>query len=165
MLIFLLGFDPKSVYCILRSCNGSTFLFPTFPNFPNCCSPMEMASIYANYLKSHFSESQPKALQSAPIDSSYKFRQATCLEESRSSFLLSTHLHFLPAADLSFSTAYRHSLRAYPILNHLTSSSIDLLYIFNLSWSLQSFSFISKSASIIPMTRWENLSTLFPSSF
>ena len=34
------------------------------PNFPNCSSPRESASVYAAYLTSHFSVSQPKTLRS-----------------------------------------------------------------------------------------------------
>ena len=33
-------------------------------NFPNCSSPRKSASVYAAYLRSHFSISQPKALRS-----------------------------------------------------------------------------------------------------
>ena len=37
--------------------------FPSL-NFPNCSSPRELASVYAAYLRSHFSVSQPMALHS-----------------------------------------------------------------------------------------------------
>ena len=49
--------NPKTVHSLLRSIPGS-------PNFPNCSSPRESASVYAAYLRSHFSVSQPKALRS-----------------------------------------------------------------------------------------------------
>ena len=51
---------PKSVHCLLRSIAGSS----SSPNFPNCSSPRESVSVYATYLRSHFSISQPKALRS-----------------------------------------------------------------------------------------------------
>ena len=47
--------NPKSVHSLLRSIAGSS------SSFPNCSSPRESASVYAAYLRSHFSFSQPKA--------------------------------------------------------------------------------------------------------
>ena len=50
----------KSVHSLLHSC---WLIFPVFsPNFPNCSSSRELASVYAAYLRPHFSVSQPKAL-------------------------------------------------------------------------------------------------------
>ena len=56
--------DPKSVHSLLRSIAGSPPSSSSSPNFPNCSSPGESASVYAAYLRSHFSVSQPKALRS-----------------------------------------------------------------------------------------------------
>ena len=56
--------NPKSVYSLLRSIAGSS---SSSSSSPNCSSPRESASvyaIYAAYLRSHFSVSQPKALRS-----------------------------------------------------------------------------------------------------
>ena len=53
--------NPKSVYSLLHSVVGSS---SSSPNFPNCSSPRESASVHAAYLRSHFSVSQPKALRS-----------------------------------------------------------------------------------------------------
>ena len=50
--------NPKSVHSLLRSIVGSPF---SSPNFPNCSSPRESASVYAAYLISNFSISQPEA--------------------------------------------------------------------------------------------------------
>ena len=50
--------NPKSVHSLLRSIAGSS---SSSPNFPNCSSPRESASIYAAYLIFHFSVSQPEA--------------------------------------------------------------------------------------------------------
>ena len=50
--------NPKSVHSLLRSIAGSS---SSSPNFPNCSSPRESASVYAAYLRSHFSVSQPEA--------------------------------------------------------------------------------------------------------
>ena len=43
--------NPKTVYSLLRSIAGSP---SSSPNFPNCSSPRESASVYAAYLRSHF---------------------------------------------------------------------------------------------------------------
>ena len=51
--------NPKSVHSLLRSIAGSS---SSSPNFPNCSSPRESASVYAAYLRSHFSVSQPVAI-------------------------------------------------------------------------------------------------------
>ena len=50
--------NPKSVHSLLRSIASSS---SSSPNFPNCSSPRELASVYAAYLRSHFSVSQPEA--------------------------------------------------------------------------------------------------------
>ena len=51
--------NPKSVYSLLCSVAGSPSLSSSSPNFPNCSSPRESALVYAIYLRSHFSVSQP----------------------------------------------------------------------------------------------------------
>ena len=50
--------NPKSVHSLLRSIAGSPSSSSSSPNFPNCSSPRELASVYAAYLRSHFSVSQ-----------------------------------------------------------------------------------------------------------
>ena len=55
----------KTVYSLLRSIAGSPSSSSSSPNFPNCSSPRESASVYAAYLRLHFSVSQPKALHSS----------------------------------------------------------------------------------------------------
>ena len=44
--------NPKSVYSFLCSIVGSSSLSSSSPNFPNCSSPRESASVFANYLRS-----------------------------------------------------------------------------------------------------------------
>ena len=58
--------NPKSVHSLLRSIAGSSSSTSS-PNFPNCSSPRESTSVYAAYLRSHFSISQPKALLSSHV--------------------------------------------------------------------------------------------------
>ena len=53
--------NPKSVHSLLRSIAGSPSSSSSSPNFSNCSSPRESASVYAAYLRSHFSVSQPEA--------------------------------------------------------------------------------------------------------
>ena len=78
--------NPKSVHSLLRSIAGSPSSSSSSPNFPNCSSPRESASVYAGYLRSHFSVSQPKALRSRARGYPSELCRATCSEESHSSF-------------------------------------------------------------------------------
>ena len=52
--------NPKSVHSLLRSIAGSPSSSSSSPSFPNCSS-RESALVYAAYLRSHFSISQPEA--------------------------------------------------------------------------------------------------------
>ena len=75
--------NPKSVYSLLRSVAG----FPSSSSsFPNCSSPRESASVYAAFLRTHFSVSQPKALRSRGIGYLSELCLVMCPEESHSSF-------------------------------------------------------------------------------
>ena len=53
--------NPKSKHSLLCSIAGPPSSSSSYPNFPNCSSPRESASVYAAYLRSHFSISQPEA--------------------------------------------------------------------------------------------------------
>ena len=146
--------NPKSVHSLLRSIAGSPSTPSCSPNFPNCSSPRESASVYAAYLGPHFSVSQPKALRSRARGYLSELRRATCPVESHSSFCSSfSPAEFLAAAsNLSPFTAIGRDKVAYPILKHLPRSGMDfLLHIFNLSWSSHSFPSIWKTSSIIPI--------------
>ena len=143
--------NPKSVHSLLRSIAGSP---SSSPNFPNRSSPRESASVYAGYLRSHLSVSQPKALRSRARGYLSEIRRVTCSEESHSSFCSPfSFAEFLAAAsNLSSSSATGPDKVAYPMLKHLPRSGMDfLLYIFNLSWSSHSFPSIWKTSSIIPI--------------
>ena len=67
--------NPKSVHSLFRSIAGSSSSSSFSPNFPNCSSPRESASVYAAYVRSHFSVSQPKALRSRARDYLSELRQ------------------------------------------------------------------------------------------
>ena len=124
------------------------------PNFPNSFSPRESASVYAAYLRSYFSVSQPKTLRSRANDYLSELRRATCPDESHSSFCSPFSLaEFLAAAsNLSSFTATGPDKVVYPMLKYLPRSGMDfLLHIFNLSWSSHSFTSIWKTSSIIPI--------------
>ena len=75
--------NPKSVHSLLRSIAGSP---SSSSNFPNCSSPRESALVYAAYLRSHFSVSQPKALRSRVRGYLSELHRAKCLKESHSPF-------------------------------------------------------------------------------
>ena len=146
--------NPKSVHSLLRSISGSSSSSSSSLNFPNCSSPRKSASVYAAYLRSHFSVSQPKALRNRARGYLSELRRATCSEESHSSFCSPFSLaEFLVAAsNLSLSIATGPDKVAYPMLKHLPRSGMDFLfYIFNLSWSSHSFPSIWNTSSIIPI--------------
>ena len=128
--------NPKSVHSLLRSIAGSPSSYSSSPNFPNCSSPREPASVYAAYLRSHFSISQPKALRGRARGYFSELRRATCPVESHSSFFspFSRAEFHAAASKLSSSTATGPDKVAYPMLKHLPRSGMDfLLHIFNLS--------------------------------
>ena len=146
--------NPKSVHSLLRSIAGSPSSSSSSPNSSNCSSPRESASVYAAYLRSHFSISQPKALRSRARGYLSELCRATCPVESHSSFCSPFTLAKFHAAasNLSSSSATGPDKVAYPMLKHLPRSGMDfLLHIFNLSWSSHSFPSIWKTFSIIPI--------------
>ena len=128
--------NPKFVHSLLCSIAGSPSSSSSSPNFPNCSSPRESASVYAAYLRSHFSVFQPKALRSRARGYLSELRWATCPEESHSFFCspFSPTEFLATASNLSSCTATGPDKVAYPMLKHLPCSSMDfLLHIFNLS--------------------------------
>ena len=140
--------NSKYVYSLFSSIAGSS------PNFPNCSSSSESASVFADYLRFHFSVFQPKALCSIASGYLSELRRATCSEESHSSFCsLFSPTEFLAAAsNLFLSTATGPDKVAYPMTKNCSRFGIDfLLHIFNLSLSLHSFHSIWKTSSIIPI--------------
>ena len=146
--------NPKSVHSLLRYIAGSPSSSSSPPNFPNCSTLRESASVYAAYLRSHFSVSQPKALRGRARGYLSELCRPTCSEGSHSSFCSPFSLaEFLAApSNLFLSTATGPDKVAYRMLKHLPRSGMDfLLHIFNLSWSSHSFPFIWKTSSIIPI--------------
>ena len=127
--------NPKSVYSVLCSVAGYSSSSSFSPNFPNCSSRRLSSSIFANYLRFHFSVSQPKALRSRARDYLSELRRNTCPEQfhlfSCSPF---SPAEFLAAAsNLSSSTATGPRKVACPMLKYLLRSGTDfLLHIFNL---------------------------------
>ena len=146
--------NSKSVLSLLRYIFGSSSSPSSSSNFPNCSTPRESASVYAAYLRSQFSVSQPKALRSRARGCLSWLGRATCADESHSSFCSPfSPAEFLAAAsNLFLSTATGQDKVAYRMLKHLPRSGMDfLLHIFNLSWSSHSFPSIWKTSSIIPI--------------
>ena len=122
--------NPKSVHSLLRSIAGSPSSSSSSPDFPNCSSPKESASVYAAYLRSHFSTSQPKALCSRARGYLTELRRVTCRVESHSSFCsLFSLAEFLAAAsNLTPSTATGPNKVAYPMLKQFPRSGMDLFF-------------------------------------
>ena len=76
----------KSVYSLLRYVAHSSSSSSSSSEFPNCSSPRELALVFADYLKSHFSVSQPKTLHSRARGYLSELCRATRPVESHSSF-------------------------------------------------------------------------------
>ena len=88
--------NPKTVYFLLHSISGFPSSSSSSPNFSNCSFPKESSSVYAAYLRSHFSVSQPKALRSRARGYLSELRHATCRRSlTRLSALLFPPLNFL----------------------------------------------------------------------
>ena len=136
------------------------FLLPI--NFPNSSSLTESTSVYARYLKPHFSLSQPKALLSKAFGYLSKFCRASCPEVSQFSFCSSfTSIGYLAAtAKYTSSTATGPDRVRYPMLKHLLCSGMNLLlYIFSLCWPMLFFPLPRSLLLLLPFTKRENLST------
>ena len=139
---------------LLYSVAGSSFSSSSSsPIFSNCSSPKVSAWVFADYLRSHFSVSQPKTFGHRARGNLSKLRRATCPEESHFSFFSPfSSTEFLEAAtNLFSSTVTGPDKIPYPMLKHLPRSGMDFLHIFNLFWSLHSFPSIWKTSSIIPI--------------
>ena len=104
--------------------------------------------MFADYLISHFSISQPNALRNGARDYLFGLRRVTCYEKSHSSFCSPEFLAV--ATNLSSSTGTGPDKIAYAMLKHLLRSGIDFLpHIFYFYWSLHSFPSIWKISFII----------------
>ena len=151
-MLFYLSFKPdcKSIYSIVQSVVGSASSFSSFSNFPSCCSTRISASVYADYLKSHVSVSQPVNLPIKARGYLSEVRWTSCPENFHYSFssLFTFSEFFVAAANLFFYIAAGPDKVAYPMLKHIPHSHINLLRIFNLFWSWYSFPFVWKSSSI-----------------
>ena len=155
--------NPKSVYSLLRSFACSFSSSSLSPNFPNCSSPRELASVYAAYLRSHFSVSQPESLRSRARDYLSELRRATCPKESHWSFCsFFSPAEFLAAApSLSSSTATGPDKVAYHLLKHLPCSGMDFFFTFSISLGLRiPFLPSGRHLLLFPYIRWEILSIL-----
>ena len=129
-----------------------------------------LPSVFANYLRSHFSVSQPKALCRRARGYLSELCQVTCLEESDSFSCspFSAAEFFAAAINLFSSTATGPDKVDYfmDMLCHvLPRSGMNLpLHIFNFYRSSFSFPSIGKTSSIIPIHKMEKLLD-FPASF
>ena len=114
--------------------------------------------VFAAYLRSYFTVSQPKALRSRSRGYLTELRRAMCPEKSHSSFCSPFSPTELVAAAFNLSSFTATSLDkvACPMQKHLPRSGMGfLLHIFNLSWSSHSFPSIWKTSSIVPIYKME----------
>ena len=142
----LFSFTQITVYSFIHSIAGSPSSSSFSSNLPNCSFPRESALVYATYLRSHLSLSQPKALRSKARGYLSELWPATCPEES---------------------TATGQDRVAYSMLKHIPRSGIDfLLPIFNLSFLCIPFLPSGRNLLLFPSTRWESsrLSCFLPAS-
>ena len=150
--------NPKTVYSLRCSIAGSPSSSSSSPNFPNCSSPRKSALVYATYLRSHFSVSQPKVLRSKARGCLSELRQATCPEESHSSFYSPfSPAEFLAAASnlSSSSTATGPDKVSYPMLKHLPRSGMDFSFTSSISSGLRiPFLPSGRHLLLFPSTRW-----------
>ena len=87
--------NPRSVHSLLRSIAGSPSSSSSSPNFPSCFSPRESASVYAAYLRSHFSFLSQRPCAAEP--------EATSLSSAEPRALWSfTRPFALPSLPLNF---------------------------------------------------------------
>ena len=158
--------NPKSVHSLLCSTTGSPSSSSSSPNFPNCSSPRESASVYAAYLRPYFSVSQSKALRSRARDYLSELCRASCQKESHSSFCSP----FSPAEFLGLQPLLFHChWPRQSCLSHAKASSSPW-HGFSTS-HLQIFLGVcipflpsGRHLLLFPYTRWESLSTLLLSS-
>ena len=149
---------PKAVYSLLRSVAGSYSSSFSSSNFFNSSSPRESTAVFADYLRSDFSVSQPKALRSRARGYLSELRRTRCLEDSHFSFCFhfSFAEFFVVATKLSPSAATGPDKLAYSMLKHLPRSGMNFLAR-NLSWYLHSFPSIWKASSIILFKLFERI--------
>ena len=84
--------NPKSVYSLRSVADPSSFS----PDFPNCSSLRESASVYAAYLRSHFFVYQPKVCVAEPEATFSSSAEPRALRSLTSPFAhLSLSLNFL----------------------------------------------------------------------
>ena len=153
----------KGVNLCTLSFTGSPSSSSSSPNFPNCSSPKESASVYAAYLRSHFSISQPKALCSRARGYLTELRRATCPMESHSFFCSPfTPAEFHAAASyLSFSTATGPDKLPIPCYSTFLALAWIFFFTFSISPGLRiPFLPSGRHLPLFPFTRWESLSTL-----
>ena len=106
----------KSVHSLLHSIADSPCLSSSFPNFPNCSSFRELASVYTASMRSYFSVSQLKTLRSRARGYLSELRRAIFPEESHSSFCSPFSSAQLLAAATTFPSSLPLAQTKSPIL-------------------------------------------------
>ena len=127
------------------------------PHFPPLSTSRELVSAFTNYMRFHFSVSQPKVqssrarsfLLALPSHLPEKFNFSSCFSAE-----------FITAVvDLFSFTAIGSDKVAYSMLKHLPHYGMHFfLLIFNLPWSCLSFH-LKDIFVLFPSIRWESLLT------
>ena len=134
MLVSLLNLTLNQYLLFSPSFAGSSSSFSSYLNFHNCSFPREQASVYANYLRSHFSVFHPNSLPSRARGYPPEFLLATYLEKCFASFYYPfSSTEFLTAAtNFCLFTATGQVKVAYPMLEYLPRLGMNsLLHILN----------------------------------
>ena len=94
--------NPKYVHFLLRSISGPPSSSFSSPNFSNCSSPWKSASVYAAYLRSHFSFLSQRLCVAEPEATSLSSAEPRALWSLTRPFtLLSLPLNFIRLPPIS----------------------------------------------------------------
>ena len=133
------------------------------PNSSNCSSLWQSVWVYADHLRPHFSVSLPKALRSKARGCVSNLSQATCPEDSHSSFCFpfSSTEFLMATTNFSSFTVTGPDKVAYLMLKHLPRSGMDFFPSFLIFPGLFVHLLPSERHLLIfSFIKWESLSTI-----
>ena len=151
--------NPKSVYSLLRSVAGSSSSSSFSPNSPNSSSPRESTSVFPTTCNSSFRSPSQRLCVADPEDT---FPNSAEPRAQGVSFvrLLSLFSRSISCGWLKLLFVHCPWPRQSCLSHAKASFSLwhgFLLHIFNLSWSLHSFSSLWKTSSIGPINKIRKL--------
>ena len=135
--------DSKLVYFLMQSEDNSA---SSFLSSPNWSFPRESIQVYANYLRSYFSMSQPNNLPNRARANLSELCRASCTQESPSPFCFLIPRMKFSRLQPNYPLPPVQMRVDYLMPKHLPRSGINFLFdSFNFSWFLQTFFSIWKS--------------------